>query len=517
MKSTNKAAFFRRLRYGGVATAVTVAVIAAAVLLNVIVGILNDHFPLNLDLSGEKYYSLSDESRDLIHAIDQDVSVVVFGSESTYANPAASSTAETTVLMEVYALLGQYASESGGRIKTQYIDINNEPTKYAAYKDYGVSEMDILMLSGTKSKTITYFDLFVSEYPAEQLQYYLYYYGASMDSLVTGSRVEKALATGLMTVCGGANQTVTLLTGHSEDEGVTAGLRQVYEANGYTVEELNLSTAAEFNPDAVVAIVPAPTADFSDDEIARLRAWLENDGAQGRNLMAFINYAGDCPNLYEFLQVEYGIEVTDRLVYESDLNRVYYYNPFYAFVDVAESDLTAGFAGTANVFGGPTRQLVLTYGNEEEEQGNSMFTTPLLTSPESAQLIPLEDAMNATEENEPTPENADTYPIVSAAMTTKIGNTSGDVTNVAVFGGSYVAYADFITTDSLNNEELLLGLTNDLAGVDFNVSVSTKVLSERVEFSGGTAIAVGVGVFTVGLPVALLIVGLVVFLRRRHL
>ena len=44
----------RRLRYGGMATALTAVVVAVVILVNVVAGILNDRFPFNFDLTAEK-------------------------------------------------------------------------------------------------------------------------------------------------------------------------------------------------------------------------------------------------------------------------------------------------------------------------------------------------------------------------------------------------------------------------------------------------------------------------------
>ena len=52
----------RKLRLGTTATLMTVVVIAAVMILNVIVGILFDAFPLSLDLTKDNTYTLSETS-----------------------------------------------------------------------------------------------------------------------------------------------------------------------------------------------------------------------------------------------------------------------------------------------------------------------------------------------------------------------------------------------------------------------------------------------------------------------
>ncbi|MCL2884819.1 MAG: hypothetical protein FWF49_04980, partial [Oscillospiraceae bacterium] len=58
----------RRLRFGGAALAVTVAVIAGVVLFNVVMGILGSRFPLTIDITRNQTFTLSDNSRQIIDA-----------------------------------------------------------------------------------------------------------------------------------------------------------------------------------------------------------------------------------------------------------------------------------------------------------------------------------------------------------------------------------------------------------------------------------------------------------------
>ena len=73
-------------------------------------------------------------------------------------------------------------------------------------------------------------------------------------------------------------------------------------------------------------LIPAPEKDYSAEELQRIQKWVYNDGNYGRQLMVFVSPTADCPNLYEFLKVEYQITVTDELIVETDYNRIQNYN-----------------------------------------------------------------------------------------------------------------------------------------------------------------------------------------------
>ena len=76
-------------------------------------------------------------------------------------------------------------------------------------------------------------------------------------------------------------------------------------------------------------VIAAPSKDYTDDEIKKIREWMNNGGNLGRNLAVFVNYQADCPNLYEYLNVDFGIEVTNNIIIETDVNRQYAYNQYY--------------------------------------------------------------------------------------------------------------------------------------------------------------------------------------------
>ena len=79
-KSFNK----KKLKYGSVATVITVVFIAVIVFINLIAGILTERKGLKLDLTPEKYYDISQQTIDYVSSIDKDVEIAVFDNESNY-------------------------------------------------------------------------------------------------------------------------------------------------------------------------------------------------------------------------------------------------------------------------------------------------------------------------------------------------------------------------------------------------------------------------------------------------
>ena len=496
----------RKLRYGGVATALTVVVVAVVVLVNVVANILNERFPINLDLTADKLFTLGDESREIVSSVEKDVEIVVFAEESTLAN--SSTEGMGAIFKQLHELLGLYQSYSGGKIDVTYVDLNSDPTLMTRYSEYEATSYDVLFLCGDRHQKVNIYDMFTYNYD---------YYSQSVN--VTASKVEQMMASNLMMVTSDETPQILFLTGHGEDSYATSGLKALLEVNNYEPVDLDITGSEEYSDEAVMAFIVAPEDDYSDSEIEALRTWLDNGGKRGRHLMVLVNYAADCPNLYEFLSVEYGLEVTDNLVQETDANRVYQMSASYVYGDIGSSDYLTDIEGS-RVLMPITRQILPTAGTDSN---SSLFNTSLLTFPESAKLVKMADAIadpDNPDQEAPPPFDADEYPIVGGAMATSWTYDSDNnriETNVIVLGSSAMAYEMFSGMSTVENEAFLLGLTNGITGNENPVDISNKPLEQTsLEFTTAQQ-NIFFFVFVAAVPIAILIVCLVVFLRRRRL
>lgn len=496
----------RRFRYGSMATAITAVVAVLVVVLNVVVSLLADRFPINIDLTQNKLFSLSDNSVEIAKSINKDVQVIVFGSEDLYKNPNMGSDyyQVEALYKEIYKALQQYTSYSGGKVTVKYEDLNLNPQLATQYTKYEVTSGDILLLCGDRYQKASFNDMYeISGDGYTQAQ-------------TVSSKVEVTLASRIKNVMRDTVQVVTAFVGHEEDEDTVSALKSIYEANGYEFKELNLASSEEIDANTVAGLIVGPTKDFTAEEIERLQKWLDNDGKLDRNLMVFADFQAECKNLYEFLNVEYGLEVTDNLVMETSLTRTFRYSGFYPYADTADTDFTKDLSGSANVLPPLTRQIVT---HKENNSENSLYNVPIITFPESAKLMKIKDA---TDENASSEDDksfaADAYPINGMAAAVKWTYVDNEQvkTNVILSGSTQMILA--ASQANVKNENVLMSALGAMTGVVDDINVSTKSLErDTITFSDSTTLIVGLGVFTVGIPVIILIICLVVFLKRRHL
>lgn len=513
----------RRLQYRAGFTATIVIAVALVILLNVIVGVVANRFPITLDISKDKAYTLSEQSIEIAKQVENEIELIVFADEELFANPSSGVDELDTTLREFSNALKQYNSHSGGKVTCTFINPSQEPQKFAAYSEYEVESGDMLFLAGERYKVATVYDgSYANDLYTLDTSSYNY-----TGTYTFESNVEKLLTSNIYALSGGVEHIVQVLVGHEEDEYVIDGLKALYELNGYTFEELAITGSKDFNKDATVMLIPAPEKDYSVEEIKRIREWVYNDGNYGRQLMVFVSYTADCPNLYEFLEVEYQITVTDELILETDLDRMQNFTPLYTLADIPSTDYTASAAGTKNVFTPLVRRLTTTLPSALENNTIGSYAISLTEYPESAKLTKLESLQNTDSSDDVTEDPTYAAPEGDYPLTGMIVHAIDSYNNetqtavdgrVLVSGCSAVAYGNYLQNGNLNNEELLLGALNTMTGIENAITISAKTVStEYVTFTNATALIVGLGIFTIGLPLAVLIICLVVFVRRKNL
>ena len=149
------------------------------------------------------------------------------------------------------------------------------------------------------------------------------------------------------------------------------------------------------------------------------------------------------------------------------------------------------------------------------EGRNSVSTHPLLTSSESSYIYDV-----ATQE-EKTDETG-SYNLAAAGVK-MIKGEDGEYfnANVIVIGSPYLFNASFTGSSTYGNGQYITDLSKYATGTTGSstavYSTPTQTITYDIAMSGGQIMFIGLGVFTVLIPLAFLITGIVVFFRRRHL
>lgn len=501
----------RRRRFKTISTALTIAVIVGIILLNAIVSIVADHYPITFDMSSDKVFTLSEESKNVAKSVTNEVEVVIFADVEDYFIQMAQSLYEMSLAYygveinlsnqlerlsrEIQTALAQLKSNSGDKVTYTFINPDQEPEKYAQYTKYNMGDNNVLFISGERSRKTSLQNMC-----------------EITDVNTVTSNVEKVLVSNIYALQGEDDRVIQVLTGHEENANTISSLRQLYELNGYIFEELLITGSAEFNDQAETLLIAAPAKDYTEAEIQRIRTWLKNDNMRNRHMMVYINPTADCPNLYEMLKTDFHIEVTDQLIYESDPNRYYDYDNRFVAADVPSNDYTVNSAGTGTVVMPLTRRLLCDLPTSSD--GIEELGIPLTSHPDTAWVSTI-----GSESGKLTLSESD-YPLYSTiayVYDSFDDNTQQSASTTVTVCGS-ASLPEYAQNSSVKNEDFLLDLIHEITGYETNISISNKIIAKDVtEFKTGTQMVLGIWVFTVGLPLIVLVVCLVIFLRRRSL
>ncbi len=480
----------RRAKHGGIALLLTVLFIAAAILLNLVANLLTDRFPaLSVDLTQSSVYEVQPETLDYVRGLQQDVTVYVLRDEASFE-------AGGDYYVQASKLL-QDLDRSADRVTVQFVDLTKHPTFTTPYTDVDWTSTHLmLVVSGDDYRVLDSEDLF--DYDQE----YLYYYGSYV---VESQHVEQAVVTAILNVTTEEKVTVTVLSG--QGEGDCSDFTALLANNAYTIEQVSL-LSGEISADSRFVILYDPLNDIDDDVYTTLSDWLYNDGNYGHTLVYLPNDQKEL-SAYENLNTlcsEWGIELDSGYIYETDpAHMTNSMQPhLMSIFDYAGEDYTAGMRDTSV-------PVVMFYtmpiGISDDQKA-----TPLLTSSDSAVILP-NDADENWDETEEEPGTLN-----GAVIATQSGDT-GDSSHLIVIGSYDALSSSALSASAFNNAAYFVNLFNTIAARDeIGITIEGKDLdsSELGATSAASISVLGVIVRYI-IPLLIVLAGVVVWIRRRHL
>lgn len=477
----------RRFKYGGFATLIAVGFIAAVIIINVISSVLVDRFPLSVDLTQDKVFELSDDTKGFLNTLSTDVEIIVLTDKQEYLNAG-------EYFAQAITVLDNYAKFSN-KVKVSYVNVVNDPSLAAKYPDLQLSSNDILIRSDKRTKKIAVSDLF--NISSDQ-------YGGQT---IASSRAEQALTSALVGVTADETVLVDFISGHDEVTG--SGLDGILSSNNYDTVTTKL-LSEDIKPEAKFVVINAPKRDFTPEEIKKLDTYLDNGGKLGKNLLYFADAQQPAlPNLEAFL-VEWGIQVGAGTVYETDTNKLASStNPFYAFTEYGGDE----YIGTLK---DRSLDILMPYGRPITpvfEGKGTITTTKLLNYSAGSRLYPADapEGYTPSENDQKGPFGA----VVQAKKLDYVG-TDAIISKVIVFSSSLGVDQSITSSPVVGNGDYVASIFNDISEKKTSIVVLPKTVgAAQLQINGAQIITLGV-VFVILLPLAVLVFGIVIWFKRRN-
>lgn len=448
-------------------------------------------FPgLSIDMTTQRLYSLSEEAKRVAAEVDCPIMVSVVADEEK---------ARTDALYASYGI--QYSQvvsllerirQINPLIQVEFRAPEANPALLSEYAQENLAEGSILIKTEKRYKVLGISDLFVQMQDTATGAYSFY------------SEADSVIANALSYVGREWVPSLVIAQGHGEmmDESSRYAFENVMKQQAFDVSVIQFMTE-EIPEKTDILWIPTPTTDYTEEEIEKLRTYLSGDNTDKNRTLFVSAYPsqGELPRLFSFLE-EWGVRIEGGVVCERDESRMLLTSEDTIFVEgnsvILEAERNPLLVAPAS------SPLTLLF-----QTNDDIVVLPLWTTSDQAYI----------REGE---EKQDTQELVVASYSYKeYRNENGTAYhNVVVAGSSLALAAPYINTNTFGNRDFWTDLFSMITETQEGLAVLPKQVelnSMDITASRHTINLAGIGIFTVMIPCFILISGMIIYFKRRHL
>ena len=488
----------RKLKYGAVGTAFTVAFIAFVVIFNVIFSALASHYMWYFDMTEDQLFTLSEASYDIMSDVTNEVNIY-FASE-----PDELMTGQYSSYTRYIYTTALQIEEAFDNINVECVDVLKNPEFFREFYNTAQTDIDtdsVVVQSGSEVRVFTAESFYSFDDPSDL-------------STVWAYNGEKKLISGILQVTQTNTPRVAFTTEHGENIPEAIYLADLFAENGFIVDTVNLATE-ELDEDCRILIIFDPIYDFigaevedeSKNEIEKIDAFLDDFGC----LMVFSSpeNAGNLTNLNEFL-AEWGIAYTANTTVR-DMDHSMSVDGYSIIAEYEEGTLGAGLYATLNELSTPPKTIIRSAAPIEIlwESGGGVNATrqvsAVLKSYSSSELM-----------NQGLGTETGSYNIATISRESVIVANEYYYSHVMAFGSPSFVSGSYIQSNSYANEDIVsaamkaIGRERVLAVIERKPLESSDITITTADANRLTVI------MTVAIPAAIALVGAFVIIRRKH-
>ncbi len=485
----------RRFKRGGMATVFTAVFVVVIILINVVVSLLSERFPsMNIDLTANKVNTLSDAALEVAKEVEEETTIYILATDDwlDYAN-------NQGVAYSTLVSLSDKLAEANSKIKVEQVDLEKNPSFVNEYADENLTNGYVVVKTDKRYRVLTISDLFPSESNSQT------------GSTASYNDVDSALATAIKQVNLSEVPVVSIATGHSEAmTDAFDSLTSFLNENAFDVQQFNI-LSEDIPENTQILFLGTPNTDYTEDELKKLDEYLsEKESGKTRTLLISATPGqASLPNLMSFLE-EWGISYdSTSMVLESDSSRTFGNSALYLSDVDSENGIPDGdYPLLVTPYSVPITRLF--------DSNNSVVTYSLAATSEGSYL-------QKTDSDEDASETAEKKSYDTAVLARKSLDSSGTgaYANVIVLGSTYMLDPSTLNTSTFSNGDYFIDLAKYATDTtnSNNTVYSPRVQAGVQDITATTNVInfLGLGVFTITIPVVILLAGLAVYIKRRHL
>lgn len=462
----------KKMQQRTTAAVFAILMIAVVVLVNVMVHFLGQKVTTKVDLTSQKVLALSEETINLVKNLDQDVNIYSLIPQNQ----------NDEILSILDNMLDRYQKLSP-HIKYEKIDTTQNPQFAQKYQKTGetLNAYSIIFEVGSRFKVVDVNDTVSMNSQTSQAQYL---------------SAEQKFSSALMYVTSNEDTKIAILQGHGEAP--SSAFKSIIESENYLTQTLDLTTE-EIPEDIKLIILAAPQTDFLAEEIEKLDRFFDR-GGRAQILMDISTQS--LPRLEGYL-AEWGVTFQPGFVVENNKSN-YLQSQLILLPNIKSTDMTQ------TIVENKLKVILPQARGIELSKVIGVETQELLTTTKDSFI-----RVDASNQSTAKADGDIQGPVTVAALLTK--QMSEATAQIQVVGGTGFLNQSFLSESGFANKDFYLNSLSYMTEQTNSIYIRPKDVSPQIlAISGKQALTYG-GIVLVGIPLLILLAGLFIWLRRRHL
>ena len=474
----------------------SVSFIAVAVALTVVVNLVVGALPSKntaIDCSYSKLYSITNDTKKAMKKLSDDVTIYALASE-------AKKDAQIDKVLKRYEDLSKH-------IRVEYVNPSTKPYFYQDYTDTAPAQNSLIVVSGKRSKVIDYYDIYHYE---SNMDYSTYSYTNDLVGFDAEGQITSAIE--YVTMEDKDLPVIYQITGHDEGTLGSEFETAVKKAN-MSLSSVELLNEESVPDDAAAIIIDAPQKDFNESDAKKVIDYLQ---AGGKAIIIGSYTDTDMPNFDSILEA-YNVEFTKGVIAENDAQHYYKMGgPLYLLPEVNSGDYTTNIGGNY-VYVPATLGIIYpdtsnddSSDDNSEDSSNITYTSLMDTTDQSV------SKNNPNNMSDYGFEDGDDKGPFSVGLAVEKTVDDENTTQLVVFGSPYI-FSDDASQLTSNNATLFDDVTTKLIG---ETKLAASVIPEKEYTLGKLTVSAVYTIlwgllFTIVIPIVLIVCGIVIFVVRR--
>lgn len=459
----------------------TLILVAIIILVYIGVNVLLEKVVLpEIDCTQDKMYSLSDESKDKLGNLDKEVTITLinYGSNTSFIN-----------FIERYTTIND-------NIKLERIDDLSSRTDLMT--EYSLESTDSLILinSGDKEKEITEYDMYTYDYSTYQ----------------TVDKTEEAITNAILDVTTDEKPKIYFMSNHlTYDVNYFSSIMQLMEDEANEVETVDLFANGGIPEDCDCLIISTLKEDITEQERDNLINYINNGGKL--LLMCGPNIQNvDFSNFQAVLDL-YGVSISNGVVFEGESSNMIAGYPDFIIETTQSTSLTENLNMSMNICLLDAGEITF----DEDKLEDLGVEYEVLAKTSDKAFVRTDVTQNTASRTDKDGEEKSST--VAAIATKKIDDD--ETAKLVIFSNELFAMDmpvqisgyQMYTVSLYNNSDMILNSVSFLNEREDTITIrknSDEVTYTVSELQNNIIMAI---IFTI--PVLIIILGIVVWLRRR--